>query len=413
MVLSPAYQIASPPIRVTVLDNDAPAVSAMGGPLHLAEKGPAPTTVQASFVRTSSTTLGTHEALRAQLALLGTATTKDFVLGGDVDGNLGIVFGPGKIQANVTIKAESDNLEEGLEDLFLTLAPPGGNAPNWFVRGNATVHVVLGGETAFLDQDGDGRVDSSDNCPTVANKAQSDADGDGLGDICDPDDDDDGLTDPQEVALGTNPGMADTDGDARSDGAEAAAGTNPLDRFSPEFRAALVTASPTGTGVQVSWRAPADSLATRYLVFRSKTSEPIGTVNASRLQGHAFVDTAYPGGAHRYLVQPVLPGMSLEYDGSIARASNEVDVSLCAAFQADQDQDGLCDAEEIRIGTSMSKADTDGDGIQDGAEVKAGDDPLQPAAAAKGVRGPVWGWILGGSAVVIVVVLALALLMRR
>lgn len=40
---------------------------------------------------------------------------------------------------------------------------------------------------AFLDTDGDGVVNASDNCPTVANAGQQDTDGDGVGDACDPD----------------------------------------------------------------------------------------------------------------------------------------------------------------------------------------------------------------------------------
>ena len=43
------------------------------------------------------------------------------------------------------------------------------------------------------------------------------------------DTDGDGLTDYEEAALGTDPGLADTDGDDRPDGDEVADGTDPLD----------------------------------------------------------------------------------------------------------------------------------------------------------------------------------------
>ena len=44
--------------------------------------------------------------------------------------------------------------------------------------------------------------------------------------------------------------------------------------------------------------------------------------------------------------------------------------------EEDQDGDGLTNLEEIRAGTSLSRADTDGDGSNDGQEVAEGTDPL-------------------------------------
>jgi len=66
------------------------------------------------------------------------------------------------------------------------------------------------------DADGDGAVDAQDNCPTVANPAQTNTDealaaagatvsGDSTGDACDADDDNDGFSDGVETAIGTNP----------------------------------------------------------------------------------------------------------------------------------------------------------------------------------------------------------------
>ncbi|HEY3177044.1 MAG TPA: PA domain-containing protein [Candidatus Polarisedimenticolia bacterium] len=47
----------------------------------------------------------------------------------------------------------------------------------------------------YPDADVDGLSDSTDNCPGVANPGQEDHEGDGLGDICDLDDDNDGVAD--------------------------------------------------------------------------------------------------------------------------------------------------------------------------------------------------------------------------
>ena len=70
------------------------------------------------------------------------------------------------------------------------------------------------------DTDSDGVCDVDDNCPATANAAQTDTDEDLSGDVCDTDDDDDGLSDSEEGTQGTNPLVADTDGDGLSDGEE-------------------------------------------------------------------------------------------------------------------------------------------------------------------------------------------------
>jgi hypothetical protein len=78
--------------------------------------------------------------------------------------------------------------------------------------------------------DCDSTTNPGQSCANFANPDQADFDGDGLGNVCDPDDDNDGLTDVEEGILGTNPLDPDTDNDGLSDGDEVNIHhTNPLD----------------------------------------------------------------------------------------------------------------------------------------------------------------------------------------
>jgi len=56
-----------------------------------------------------------------------------------------------------------------------------------------------------FDTDADGVPDVTDNCPFVANPDQANYDNDSMGDACDPDDDNDGQSDADEIACGSNP----------------------------------------------------------------------------------------------------------------------------------------------------------------------------------------------------------------
>ena len=68
------------------------------------------------------------------------------------------------------------------------------------------------------DDDGDGSIDSNDNCPLTINADQVDTDGDLLGNACDADDDDDGFADGEDnCPLESNSGQDDFDADGLGD----------------------------------------------------------------------------------------------------------------------------------------------------------------------------------------------------
>ncbi|HLF16973.1 MAG TPA: Calx-beta domain-containing protein [Candidatus Thermoplasmatota archaeon] len=324
--------------------------------------------------------------------------------------------------ATRTLDSDSDGLDDGSDN-----CPNAANVNQANGDGDSDGDACDGDpeDGPLGDADGDGVANNEDAFPTRRSESR-DADDDGEGDNEDTDDDNDSLLDDEEEEAGTDSENPDTDGDELRDDLEVEGGFDPLDARSPDYGVASVAVETDGRGnVVVRFESSGDERVDEYRVWRASTPTLVGRVpHAEGVTDYSFTDNGYPAGEeHAYYVEAVLSAASpVSFAPALSESSGVVEFTVCEVQVADTDGDGLCNAQEVLLGTNSENADSDGDGLADGVEVDEGSDPLHVeldeadvGPASNGVKAWVW-WALGGlgaAAILLVGVIVVGPRLRR
>lgn len=231
--------------------------------------------------------------------------------------------------------------------------------------------------TRGQDADGDGFDDNEDNCPFTWNADQSDADGDGIGDVCDTDADNDGVDNATDNCPNTaNAGQGDVDGDGIGDACDP---TDDRDLTPPTIvcpaetvsvvigESGHVTVTPADVGVMAS-----DDVELAGLWVNPNNFSVTGLFEGIVASA---IDTSLNTALCTFDIE-VLP-IDLDGDGvpdgsdncpAVANADQanfdgDVDGDAC---DPDDDNDGVDDADDnCPVDANGDQSDVDGDGIGD------------------------------------------------
>ena len=166
--------------------------------------------------------------------------------------------------------------------------------------------------------------------------------------------DQDGLSNSDEIVLGTDPKNSDSDGDGVIDGTEVLDQTNPLDPCLFVLSHQTVTASENWNTLDCDndglTNKEETALGTDPL---NKDSDGDGVIDGTEIK-----DKTDPLILCDYILESQTVPVSSSWSNS------------------DCDQDGLSNSDEIVLGTDPKNSDTDGDGVIDGTEVSDLTDPL-------------------------------------
>jgi hypothetical protein len=194
-----------------------------------------------------------------------------------------------------------------------------------------------------IDPDNDHVCNYLDNCNADSNADQADNDQDGKGDACDPDDDNDGVTDVDELAANMDPLSSDSDGDSIPDGVEYG---NPPDAPTHSDEDGVIDALDLDSDDD----GLADSVESGPPLDSNENGRPDFQEDDRDLDG-------YLDGADNCPSAPNPSQTDNDGDGD----GDECD--------EDDDIDGIADVEDTcRLTANPGQADTDGDSIGDACE---------------------------------------------
>jgi hypothetical protein len=219
-----------------------------------------------------------------------------------------------------------------------------------------------------IDSDNDGLTDAEElRLGTDPNNPDSDRDGlsDGyevkhLGtNATNPDSDGDGISDGKEIELGTNVTNPDSDGDGISDGKELELGTNATN---PDSDGDGLT---DGKEVELGTNATNPDSDGDGLTDGDEVDRGTNATNSDS-DGDGLTDKEEVD-AGTNATNPDTDGDNLS-DGEEANSSSNNSTNGTDATNPDSDGDGLKDGDEVTYGTNVTNPDTDGDGVLDGNE---------------------------------------------